>query len=330
MTINFDALRRDIGVVFMGGQPQELTDVKKHNMGMDSDLVTSPNSAIPALFNTFVDPKTIDVLVAPMRMAEVYPEIKKGDWVTSSAVFPMLESTGETTTYGDFNENGISGVNVNFPARQPYHYQTVIRVGEKEIEQYGAAMIDLVSRKQMAAVLTLNKFQNKTYVYGVGGLQNYGAINDPSLLPSITDTGWTTKDGEGVYKSVQSLYVQLVKQTGGLIERTEKMTLILSPEMEAELTKTNTYNVNVSDQLTKNFPNLKVVSVPEYATAAGQLVQLIVDEYEGQATADLGFTEKLRVHPMIQLKSGFEQKRSQGSYGAIIYRPLFIANMLVS
>lgn len=330
MTINFDALRNDIGVVFMGGQPQMLTDTQKHNLGMDSDLITSPNSAIPALFNTFVDPKVIEVLVAPMKMADVCSEIKKGDWVTSSAVFPMIESTGETATYGDFDENGMSGVNVNYPTRQPYHYQTIIRVGEREIDQYGAANIDLASRKQIAAVLTLNKFQNKTYIYGVEGLQNYGAINDPSLLPSITDTGWAAKDGEGVYKSIQGLYAQLVKQTGGLIERTENMTLVLSPEIEVHLTKTNTYNVNVSDQLAKNFPNMKVVSVPEYATAAGQLVQLIVNEYEGQATADLGFTEKLRVHPMLQLKSGFEQKRSQGSYGSIIYRPLFIASMLVS
>ena len=75
-------------------------------------------------------------------------------------------------------------------------------------------------------------------MYGVAGLQNYGAINDPSLLPSITDTGWAAKDGEGVYKSIQGLYAQLVEQTGGLIERTENMTLVLSPEMEVHLTKT--------------------------------------------------------------------------------------------
>ena len=60
------------------------------------------------------------------------------------------------------------------------------------------------------------------------------------------------------------------------------------------------------------------------------MVQLVVDEYEGQTTVELGFTEKMRVHPLIQMLSGYEQKRSQGTLGAIIYRPLFIASMLAS
>ena len=82
--------------------------------------------------------------------------------------------------------------------------------------------------------------------------------------------------------------------------------------------------------MSKNFPGLKIVTVPEYSTAAGEQVQLIVDDYEGQPTVELAFTEKMRVHPLIQAKSGFEQKRSQGTLGAVIYRPLFIASMLVS
>lgn len=150
------------------------------------------------------------------------------------------------------------------------------------------------------------------------------------LLPAITDTPWAAEDGQGVYDSIQKLFTQLVKQTGGLVDRSTSMTLIVSPAMDAQLTKTNQYNVNVSDQLSKNFPNLKIVTVPEYATAAGEQVQLIVDDYEGQPTVELAFTEKMRVHPLIQAKSGFEQKRSQGTLGAVIYRPLFIASMLVS
>ena len=330
--LNFDALAQRAGVIFMGQNPVELDARARSQIAMDaaSPLVTAANGAVPAMFTTHVDPKVIEVLVEPMKMAQAFSEVKKGEWTSNSVIFPVVESVGETSSYGDFNENGLSDVNANWPSRQPYHYQNIIRVGEKEMALAGTAGLDWASRKQISSVLTLNKFQNKSYIYGIAGLQNYGMLNDPQLLPSITDTGWAAKDGQGIYVSCQKLFVQLVKQTGGLVDRDASMTLIMSPGMDSETTKTNQYNVNVNDQLKKNFPNLSIVTVPEYKTDAGEMVQLVVDNYEGQATVELSFTEKLRAHALIQELSGFKQKRSQGTNGAIIYRPLFIASMLVS
>ncbi|HHA7950279.1 TPA: DUF2213 domain-containing protein [Salmonella enterica] len=65
---------------------------------------------------------------------------------------------------------------------------------------------------------------------------------------------WDDKDGQGVYDDVVKLFKQLVKQTNGHIERTDKMKLCMSPLAEVNLTKTNQYKVNVSDLLAKNFP----------------------------------------------------------------------------
>lgn len=330
--LNFDALARRAGIVFMtGNNPVELNSQARSQIAMDaSPSITTPNAGIPALFTTYVDPKVIEVLVEPMKIAQAFGETKKGDWTSTAVQFPVVESVGEVTSYGDFNENAMSDANVNYPSRQPYHYQTIIRVGERELAIAGQAGLDWASRKQIAAALNLNKFQNKSYIYGIAGLQNYGLLNDPNLLPSITDTPWKNKDGQGVFDSIQKLFSQLVKQSGGLIDRSATMTLLLSPEMETCFTKTNQYNVNVSDQISKNLPNLKIVTVPEYSTAAGEIVQLIVNEYEGQPTVDPSFTEKMRVHPLIQAKSGFEQKRSQGTLGTVIYRPMFIASILAS
>ncbi|QHJ85772.1 MAG: hypothetical protein [Caudoviricetes sp.] len=329
--LNFNALAARAGIVFAAGyQPQELTPYAK-SMAMDSDLVTAPNAGILSLFTTYVDPKLIEVLVTPMRMPEIFGEVKKGDWTTQSAHFPVIESTGETSTYGDFNNNGQAGVNVNWPERQPYHYQVFIQVGEREMAMAGAAKLDWSARKQVAAALTLNKFQNKSYIYGIDGLKNYGVLNDPDTLPSITSTPWSAMDGEGVYNEIQGkLYNQLISQTAGLVESDSPMVLLLSPTNEVNLHKTNQYNVNVYDQLKKNFPNLEIRSVPEFSTTAGEVVKLICKEYEGQETLDLSFTEKMRVHAMIPEPSGWKQKRSQGTFGCVIYRPNLIATMLAS
>ena len=80
----------------------------------------------------------------------------------------------------------------------------------------------------------------------------------------------------------------------------------------------------------KNFPNLRVETIPEYATQAGEMVQLIVEELNGQKTVECAFTEKLRAHQMELRGSYIQQKKSQGTFGTIIYQPFCIAQMIVS
>lgn len=338
------ALMQRAGVHFMG-QPnidlqQENVMLRLAHDGFACDaqpsLITTSNAGIPAFLSTYVDPKLIEVLVSPMKAAEVVGgEVKKGDWTTETVMFPLVESTGETSSYGDYSENGVAGVNSNFPQRQSYCYQVMTQWGERELERAGLARIDWANRLNIASVLTLNKFQNKTYFFGVSGLQNYGLLNDPSLTAPIVPTtkiaggtGWTNATALEVLNDIQKLYKQLQTQAGGLIDLTTKMTLAMSPVSEVALTKTTEFNVNVADILKKNFPNLTVKTAPEYTTASGELVQLIVDEVEGQRTADTAFTEKLRAHPIVVGASSFKQKKSQGTWGTVIYRPFLIAQML--
>ena len=225
----------------------------------------------------------------------------------------------------------MSGVNVNFPQRQSYHYQVFTRWGEREVARAGEAKIDYVSRVNEASVNALNRFQNKTYLFGVAGLQNYGILNDPSLPASTAAAKtWATSTGEEVYESIRKLFQALLKQTGGKIDMQTPMLLVCSPTASVELTKTNQYNVNVADQLKKNFPNLRVETIPEYSAASGEVVQLIVEELDGQRTLECGFTEKMRAHNMVLEASSIKQKKSQGTWGAIIYRPFCIATMTVS
>jgi len=171
----------------------------------------------------------------------------------------------------------------------------------------------------------------------VSGLENYGLLNDPSLLPAITPlakteggVAWAPASALEVYNDVLALYQQLVAQAGGLLDISDEtpMTLALSATSSVSLKKTNQYNVNVLTQLQTNFPNMKIVTAPEYATASGNLMQLIVDEFEGQRTAQVAFTEKLRAHPMVVEMSSFKQKKSQGTWGCVIFRPMLIAQMI--
>lgn len=335
------ALQSRAGIVYMSqpGLDLQKADIAHSiSVAMDAQpaLVTVSNSGIPAFLSTFVDPKLIEVLVSPMKAAEIVGgELKKGDWTTNTAMFPMVESTGETSSYGDYSENGSVGVNANFPQRQSYHYQVMTQWGEKELEIAGLAKIDWANRMNIASALTLNKFQNKSYFFGIAGLQNYGLLNDPALSAAITPTtktagGTTWLNGTAleILADVTKLYKQLQTQAGGLVELDTPMTLAMSPLSEVYLTKTTEFNVNVADLLKKNYPNLTIKTAPEYTTGSGELVQLIADSMEGQRVADTAFTEKMRAHPVVVNSSSYKQKKSQGTWGTIIYLPAGIAQML--
>lgn len=333
MNQTFNQLERDAGIVFMGGGKKLMDDKIAAALAMDAQpgLTTVGNSGIPAWMLNYVDPQLIEIILQPAKAAEVFGEMKKGDWTTETATFMTVEPTGEVSSYGDYNNNGVSGVNVNFPQRQSYHYQVFTRWGEREVARAGEAKIDYVARVNEASVNALNRFQNKTYLFGVKGLQNYGVLNDPSLPASTAAAKtWANSTGEEVYESIRKLFQTLLKQTGGKIDMNTPLLLVCSPTASVDLTKTNQYNVNVIDQLKKNFPNLRVETIPEYSATSGETVQLIVEELDGQRTLDCAFTEKMRAHNMVLEASSIKQKKSQGTWGAIIYRPFCIATMTVS
>lgn len=326
-------LEQRFGIHFPASMAMDyLPDGIRHDYSLAMDaqpaMVTISNAGIPAYLANYLDPNFIRVLVTPNKAAQILGEQKKGDWTTQTAQFPMVESTGETSSYGDFNNNGSVGSNVNWVPRQSYLFQTVTQWGELELERAGLAKIDYAANLNVASALVMDKFLNKSYFFGIAGLSNYGLLNDPSLSTPLTGTAWSALDGAGVYAEIAKIYAQLVAQTGGILDMNTPMTLAMSPTISVNLTKTNQYNVNVTDQLRKNFPNMEVQTAVEYATVGGQLVQLIAKSIDGQDVGYAAFSEKMHAHAVVVDLSSFRQKKSGGTWGAILRMPLAIAQYL--
>ena len=298
-------------------------------------LQTVANSGIPWMLSNIVDSEVTRVLFAPMRAAEIFGERKKGDWTTLTTQFPYVEDTGVVTSYGDFNNNGNTGANINFLSRQAYYYQTISRYGEREVDMYALASLNYKAEVDIAAALVMNKFQNKTYFFGMAGLQLYGALTDPSLIAPITPltkaaggVTWANATAQEIYSDILALYAQLLLQMGNNITQDETLTLAMSPSLSINLNKVSQYNVTAYETIQRAFPNMKLEVAPEYATTGGQLIQLIIPTFEGQQTAYGAFTEKMRMHPVIPDISSFKQKKSGGTWGLIIRRPIAIAQGL--
>ena len=323
------------------------------NFGLAMDaqptLQTDPNSSVPALLTTFIDPQVYEILFAANKAVEILGERKTGDWLMETTMFPQVEHTGEVSTYGDYNENGRSGANTNWPQRQSYLFQTMKEYGQREIERAGLARINWVSEMDRAAATNMSKYQNLTYFYGVANLQNYGLLNDPNLSAALSpatkaaggsawiQNGVIVATANEIYTDIQTILVQLINQTAGLVNEESKLVLALSPQSKFALTATNSFNVNVRALLKDNIPNLRIVDAVQYGAlsasnpqgnAAGNFVQLIAEELEGQQTGYCAFSEKMKAFKIIPGTSSFKQKVMGGTWGAVYRMPVNVASMV--
>ena len=330
------------------------TDEMKRDftIAMDAQptLSTTTNSGIPALLSTYIDPEVVRVAFAPTQAAKILGETKRGTWLDETALFPVVEHTGEVSSYGDFNTNGRSGVNTNWPARQSYHFQIMKEYGEREVERAGLSRLNWVSEIDKAAADILNRASNYTYFFGVTGLQNYGILNDPNLPASLTPatkanggTSWVTSGGainataNEIYNDFLAMFYSLVTQTAGLVTAEDNLILALPPGSSVALTATNAFGVDVKALLKQNYPNIRIETAVQYGVistgnpqgvAAGNLVQLIAEKIEGQDVAVVAFTEKLRAHKIVPDVSSWKQKVTSGTWGAIIRKPYGFVSMV--
>ena len=349
-----DAAIRESQGVFYPDATTYTPDEWRYDMRIAMDaqpsLQTSANAGIPTLLTTSIDPKVFKVLFAPSNASKIYPEVRSGTWTDQTRMFPTIEHNGEVSSYGDFSQNGRAGVNANWPQRQSYLFQTITEWGELDVARAGLALVDWVSQVEVSTVTVLQKFQNLTYFFGVGGLQNYGILNDPNLSAALTPatkaatgTRWVTAGGvinataNEVLIDIQSLFIQLVSQTAGLVDVNSKLVLGLSPTSAVAVTSINVYGVSAMDLIKKTFPNLELVTAVQYGVlsasnpqgiAGGNLVQLIAPEIENQETGFVAFNEKLRAHTVVRDVSSWKQKKTAGTWGFVLRQPIGVAQML--
>lgn len=304
-------------------------------IAMDAAMQTSPNSTIPAVLATFVDPKMIDILLAARAATEIFREAKKGDFATKLYSWPVEEIVGETEPYSDFAQSGMSSTNNNWIYRENYAFQTQIVVGDREAQTAGLAKIPLVARRQRAAATNIAIAHNRIFLFGVDGMQNYGILNDPNLLPAIAplenaneDTEWADKSTKERFNDILAMFRELSAQSGANITQENALTLAVSPSLNVDLAAATDYNISVLDMLDKYFKRLKIVVIPELEEEEGsQSMFMTADDVDAQVTGECVYSEKFRAYPVFRDLSSIRQKVSASSFGGVVYRPVLLVTM---
>jgi hypothetical protein len=305
-------------------------------------LQTAPNAGIPAWLTAFMAPEVVHVLQTPNVAATIYDEELMGNWIMRTAWFQVVENTGEVSSYGDFNRNGRSDINDGFVERQSYGFQTHIEYGDQQVERAGLKRLNWLAELQVSAAKTLDKFMDYTWHFGVAGLRCYGLLNDPGLYPAVTPTTkaaagagshWVLNeqvvaDALEVYRDFQLLFGLLASQGPGQIDENTKFKLTMSNKVIAGLGATNQYGKTAREVILQSYPKVQFVTDPRNSTAAGELIQLIAVEVDGHKTGKCAYNSKLKDHRLIPDTSSYYQKKSAGTWGAILPYPWAIASLL--
>lgn len=342
---------RERGIVCQGARDFMAYDSVDGNLVINAEktakmfaqdaAITANNIGTPSALNTYIDPRVVPVLFGATAATKLFPEIKQGDWTKDFANFPVEEIAGDVSGYSDYGNAVSTDVNYEYPVREQYRFQTVIKYGDLEQDRSAAAKIALASRKQMAAAEIINKASNRFYLFGVKGKQTYGALNDPNLNAAITpisvnsNSTWSTKqaaDPDGFanvcYNDVNKLFNELSKNNAGNIDANSRIVLAISNTSAPYLNVPNSFGLTALAMLKQNFPNLEIVTVPELSTDAGEELYMVVPEVLGIETGNTAYGDKFRLGRLVPELSSFSQKAVGTTWGTIIRRPSLVARML--
>ena len=327
MAITKEELRKamqDAGIVF---------DSAKEFIASDA-AITAPNIGVPAVLATYVDPSIVRILTAPRNARKLFGERRKGDWTTASAMFKAIEAVGDIAPYADYSNAATADVNVVYPERDNFVYQTTIRYGEREMAMLGKAAIELASEKQISAAEILDIAANKYYLKGVAGKRCYGLLNDPNLPSDISPTTvrstvvkWEDKTTVEIYDDIIKIFGKLAEHSNGRISVDSDLVLACPPAIMVLLGKTTDYGKSVLDMLKNYFTKIDFVTLPELYASSTNSVLMCARDVDGAPVAELAFSEKMRSHQLIPELSSYKQKFSAGTYGAVVLRPFAIQIM---
>lgn len=250
---------------------------KAHGVAMDAGIVepiSSPSMATPVQFLQEWLPGFVHVVTAVRRIDELVGIATQGSWEDEEIVQQLLEYTGKTQVYGDATNIPLSSWNLNFERRTIVRFEEGMRVGRLEEARASRVRIDSSSSKRNAAAEALEITRNRVGFFGYnnGANRTYGLLNDPELLAyNSAPTGdWSTATYLQITADIRTALAGLRDQSEDRIDpMKDSITMAVASDAVDFLTVTSDFGNSVLDWMRENYPNVRIVSVPEFNAANG-------------------------------------------------------------
>lgn len=318
--------------------------VRQMATGMDA-MVTQPTVSTLLQFTQAWLPGTIRILTRARKVDTLLGIRTVGSWEMGSVVQKVMEPVGAAAPYTDHGNIPFASYNLSYEEREIVRFEEGLEIGRLEEARATLMQVNAAKEKRDAAMEALEISRNRIGIFGYnnGGNRTYGLLNDPGLLPYVTvpvgaggSTQWMNKTFFEITKDIRLGMAALQTRSGGNIDvRKAPITLAIALSVEQFLTITNDLGTQtVEEWLQKNYPKLRIESVPEFDGANGgaNVGYLYAETVDGTGDDDGAVWQQLvaaKVQPLGVEKRAkvYIEDYTNAVAGAMLTRPFAVYRM---
>lgn len=295
--------------------------------------ITADNLTTPLGALQYLRPEFIQMMLAPMVSERIFKLEKMGSFGDENVVTQTKEFRESFGYDTDEYEGGVYA-NTNYgketygvtPLRQDW------KSTDREEARGAKSRRQIRSDKMAAAFDGLARHRNRVNWKGsdvtLSSSKVYGVLNHPQMPSAtpLTTGGWKTAKPEEIFNDIVGMMGEIAKKTQGIASaKTTSWDLMLSPEYEVLLRKTNNYGLSVLGKLKSEGYSIEIHAVPELSAAsAGNETIILTTQADGRTPIVLGYTELIRVYPLFVQGSTISQKIVSDVCGATPQYPSLI------
>lgn len=317
-------------------------DVRDMAAAMDANVLTPTIGAgtiaapvqylqnwLPGLVRTVTTARVIDELVGITI---------GGDWSDEEVVQQVLEPTGSAVPYTDTGNIPLASWNPSYERRTVVRFEQGLSVGVLEDARTSRVPnMNTASEKRTSAALALEILRNRVgfygYMSGVG--RTFGMLNDANLPAYVTvanpgaGTTWAVKTFLQITADIRTAAAALRTRSGSNIDpaRTNLVLGIASAAVD-QLAVTSDFGISVYDWISKTYPKMRIVPVPEFNAANGgaNVFYLYAETVEdgssdGSRTFDQIVPAKMKSLGVEQKAKSYVEDYTNALAGIMLKRP---------
>ena len=286
-------------------------------------------------------PGVVGFMTAARKIDELVGVTTAGAWDDEEIVLETMELAGLAVPYSDHGNIPLASYDAEWVKGGVARFELGLQVMKLESARAGRARINSGQRKRAAVSLALNIQRNRVGFYGYNPSESpvYGLLNNPSLpaYATVAATGigsstlWSSKSFLQIIGDVREAMGALQVQSGDNIDpRTARLTLAIGTKNAAYLTVTNDFGQSVEGWIKATYPNLRIVSSPEFDNANGgaSVFYLYPERIDGEeGSDDNGRVMEQIVPAQMQLlgteqrAKGFVEDYTNATAGVWVKRP---------
>lgn len=317
---------------------------RNQGFGMDAFVssLTTASITTPVQFLQAWLPGFVNVIMQARKIDELIGVATVGSWEDEEVVQGFKEYTGTAIPYADYGNIPLSSWNTNFERRTIVRFEQGLQVAKLEEARTARIRVNSADSKRQSAALQLEIQRNYVGFYGFnsGANRTYGLLNDPSLPAYVTvaatgtgsTTTWSTKDFAAITADIRTAVAALQNQSGDNINPEEVATTLAVATVDyayLSVTPTQYGGTSVREWISKTYPKMRVVSVPQFNAANGgaNVFFLYADSVQDGDSTDDGATflqmvpTKFYTLGVEQRAKGYVEDFTNATAGTMLKRP---------